>query len=74
MHDAFDVCFALNFPVTSVTGVSSLQLLCATAVKAKRAHFKSPKRRSPYQRAVAIRCIDLRFTTMCAILTATCRI
>jgi hypothetical protein len=65
---------ALNFPVTAVTGVSSLQLLCATSVQLKRAHFKSPKLRSSYQRAVAIRCIDLRYTTMCAILTATCRI
>jgi hypothetical protein len=74
MYDACDIYYALNFPFPAVTGVSSLQLLCATSVELKRAHFKSPKLRSSYQRVVAIRCIDLRFTTMCATLTATCRI
>lgn len=74
MHVACDAYDALNFPVTAVTGVSSLQLLCATSVELTRAHFKCPKLRSSYQRAVAIRCIDLHFTTMCAILTGTCRI
>jgi hypothetical protein len=39
----------------------------------KRARFKSPKLRGPYHTAVAIPCIDLRFTIMCAILTPTYR-
>jgi hypothetical protein len=42
-----------------------------TSVNSKRAHFKSPKRRSPYLAAVAIPCIDPHFATTCAILTPT---